>query len=83
MRPHQKFIALRMSEGSANLNFLQGVSVKLQIRALFSTAFIVIALGACSAMSDKGAAPMAAKQVSLFDHLGGKPAIIAVVDERR
>lgn len=57
--------------------------MKLQMCALFSAAFIVIALGACSAMSDKGAAPMAAKQVSLYDHLGGKPAIIAVVDERR
>ena len=57
--------------------------MKLQIRALFSAAFIVIALGACSAMSDKGAAPMSAEQVSLYDHLGGKPAIIAVVDERR
>ena len=43
-------------------------------------AIIMLGLGACSSMSEKPA-PMAAKPASLYDRLGGKPAITAVVDD--
>jgi hemoglobin len=43
-------------------------------------AILALGLGACSSMSHKEA-PMAAKPASLYDRLGGKPAITAVVDD--
>ena len=46
---------------------------------LFAT-LLTLGLGACSSMSEKEA-PMAAKPASLYDRLGGKPAITAVVDD--
>jgi hemoglobin len=43
-------------------------------------AILTLGLSACSSMSHKET-PMAAKQASLYDRLGGKPAITAVVDD--
>ncbi len=47
---------------------------------LVFAALLTLGLGACSSMSHKDA-PMAVKQSSLYQRLGGKPAIIAVVDD--
>lgn len=55
--------------------------MKSKINAVFSVAILAIALSACSGMSQKEAEPMAAKPASLYDRLGGKPAIVAVVDD--
>lgn len=43
-------------------------------------AILTLGLGACSSMSHKNA-PVAAKQATLYDRLGGKPAITTVVDD--
>ena len=55
--------------------------MRMQTRSLLSAAMLVAVLGACSNMSHQEAAPMAAKQASLYDRLGGKGAITAVVDD--
>lgn len=49
-------------------------------RVYIAAAMLALGLSACSSMSHQEA-PMAAKQASLYDRLGGKPAITAVVDD--
>ena len=61
--------------------FFRGVFVKMQLSNVLSAAMIVVALSACSGMSHKKEAPMAANPASLYDRLGGKGAITAVVDD--
>lgn len=55
--------------------------MKKQRFILLSAVVIALSLSACSGMSHKEAAPMAAKQANLYDRLGGKGAITAVVDD--
>ena len=55
--------------------------MKMQFRTLLSATLLAVALSACSGMTHKDAAPMTAKQASLYDRLGGKSAITAVVDD--
>ena len=55
--------------------------MKMKSRGLLSAAMLAIALSGCSSMSHQETAPMAAKQASLYDRLGGKGAITAVVDD--
>ena len=55
--------------------------MKMQFRTLLSATLLAVALSACSGMMHKDAAPMSAKQASLYDRLGGKSAITAVVDD--
>lgn len=55
--------------------------MKMQLSSMLSAAMIVVALSACSGMSHKEQAPVAAKPASLYDRLGGKGAITAVVDD--
>lgn len=55
--------------------------MKKQTYVVLSAVLIALSLGACSSMSSKEAAPMATKQASLYDRLGGKGAITAVVDD--
>ena len=62
-------------------NYLRRIFVKMQFRTLLSATLLAVALSACSGMMHKDAAPMSAKQASLYDRLGGKSAITAVVDD--
>ena len=55
--------------------------MKKQTLLALSAILVGLSLGACSSMSHQEAAPMAAKQASLYDRLGGKGAITAVVDD--
>jgi hemoglobin len=55
--------------------------VKKQTLLALSAVLLALSLGACSSMSHQEAAPMVAKQASLYDRLGGKGAITAVVDD--
>lgn len=54
--------------------------MKKSYRMYVLAAILTLGLGACSSMSHQDA-PMAAKQASLYDRLGGKSAITAVVDD--
>jgi hemoglobin len=53
----------------------------VKTQSLLSAVMLVFALSACSSMTHQEAAPMAVKQASLYDRLGGKGAITAVVDD--
>ncbi len=55
--------------------------MKMQFRTLLPVTLLVVALSACSGMAHKDPAPMAEKPASLYDRLGGKSAITAVVDD--